>query len=133
MAELTYDKRFEHSLAMFIKLCQVELVDFPEEDILTQEYAMLRRSFGPGESACMAVARHYSQFIASSNLRDIRAYCEQHSITYYTTFDILHLAVSGRCLTVDECDEFIKQVRATNSRLPFSSYQEFLRSNPRRP
>ena len=73
----------------FLIMCKVDVLPFPTERTIIIEYAKLMKQFGEGESACMAVARHQKQFIASSNLRDISAYCNQHGITYITTMDIL--------------------------------------------
>ena len=123
-------RRFNHLLDNFVKLCQVELLDFPTDDNLTLEYLALRREFGKGESACMALARHRGNYIASSNLRDIKAYCQLHRITYYTTFDIIHIAVKGHHLSVADCNTFITKVKASGSRMPFATYQEYLRANP---
>jgi predicted nucleic acid-binding protein len=129
--ELRVLRRFNHLLDNFVKLCQVELVSFPDDDGLTLEYVTLRRVFGKGESACMALARHRGNYIASSNLRDIKAYCQQHRITYYTTFDILHLAVKGRHLSVPDCNAFITKVKASGSKMPFTTYEEYLKAGPR--
>lgn len=129
--ELRVLRRFNHLLDNFVKLCKVELVSFPDDDGLTLEYVTLRRVFGKGESACMALARHRGNYIASSNLRDIKAYCQQHQIMYYTTFDILHLAVKRGYLTVPDCNAFITKVKASGSKMPFPSYEEYLKSGPR--
>ena len=73
----------------FLTMTRVPVIPFPTDRAIIREYAILLRQFGEGESACMAVARHQKQFIASSNLRDISTYCKTHGITYLTTMDIL--------------------------------------------
>ncbi|GAA4493302.1 hypothetical protein GCM10023172_01720 [Hymenobacter ginsengisoli] len=128
--ELRVVRKFNTTLDNFIRFCQVEQIALPDNDLaLALEYAMLQRTFGKGESACMALARHHAHYIASSNLRDIRAYCEQYSIKYYTTSDILHLAVIGQHLTIPECNEFIAEVRAAGGKMPYATYQQFKQAN----
>lgn len=132
--ELRVVRNFNSTIDNFIRFCQVEQISLPAtNDPLTLEYLTLQRTFGKGESACMAMARFRGNYIASSNLRDIKSYCEQHRITYYTTFDILHLAIQGNHLTVPDCNAFITQVKAAGSRLPFATYQDFLRAGARNP
>lgn len=48
----------------------------PTGDMLV-EYARLLQSFGKGESACMAYCRYTHNVIGSSNLKDIKEYCEK--------------------------------------------------------
>ncbi len=48
--------------------------------------------FSKGESACMAYCRYTSNIIGSSNLRDIKKYCNNHKIVYLTTIDFLYYA-----------------------------------------
>ena len=44
------------------------------------EYARLLQTFGKGESACMAYCRYTHNVIGSSNLKDIKEYCEKQKI-----------------------------------------------------
>ena len=92
------------------------------------EFAKLKKVFGPGESACMAYCRYYKDVIASSNLKDITSYCQEHSITYITTMDFIHEAFTTGKLTVSQCDDFISAVISNGSRLPFPNMQNYLRS-----
>lgn len=41
------------------------------------EFAKLKRRFGPGESACMAYCKYHKDVLASSNLKDIKTYCQE--------------------------------------------------------
>ncbi len=66
----------------------------------------LNRRFGEGESACMAIAKHCKQYIASSNLNDIKEFCFKNEIKYYTTMDILVDALNKNILNKEECNEF---------------------------
>ena len=90
------------------------------------EYAQLIRRLGRGESACMALARFDDRYLASSNLRDIQVYCEKHSIHYVTTLDILVQVEQLGLLSEADCDQFIRQVKQRNSRLPVNSLAEYL-------
>lgn len=109
----------------FITKSKIEIVPFPEDMQIIMEYAYLRRQFGEGESACMAVARYKKQYIASSNLNDIKAFCKTHGIVYYTTMDILQEAIEKKVMTENECDIFINDVKAMGSRLPCNSMAEY--------
>ena len=82
------------------------------------EYAKLRSTLGKGESACMVFCRDHQDVLGSSNLRDIKTYCEQHQITYLTTIDFLYYAFIRHKMTKAECDQFIDDVIAQGSKLP---------------
>jgi predicted nucleic acid-binding protein len=82
------------------------------------EYAKLRMTFGKGESACMVYCRDNHNVLGSSNLRDIKAYCALHQITYLTTLDFLYYAFRREKLTKADCDKFIHDVISKGSKLP---------------
>ena len=104
-----------------------EEYSFPskDEDIL-KEYALLSKTKGKGESACMAVCRYQNNILASSNLRDIKPYCEQYGIAYLTTMDILAIAHKKGLMSLKECDESIKAILSKQSKLPYDNLTEFL-------
>lgn len=99
----------------FIKYTKIEVIPMPKNIEIIKEYALLKKTKGVGEAACMAVARHTNEYIASSNLKDIRVYCEQHSIVYLTTMDILLEAYKLGMMSEVECDAFIKEVKSKDS------------------
>ena len=70
------------------------------------EYAKLLKTFGKGESACMAYCRYTHNVIGSSNLKDIKEYCEKQS--------------------VEECEQFVKDVVAKGSKLPTVDFGKYL-------
>lgn len=116
-------KRNKTEIENFIKMCKIEILDFPKTGDVVKEYAHLKRKFGEGESACMAVAKFQKQYLASSNLRDIKVYCEANKITYLTTMDILLEAYKKKILDLSECDLFIFNVKSKGSKLPFDSIE----------
>lgn len=67
----------------FLAWCKIPIEPIPQDINILKEYAILSKLRGEGESACMAVARFRKEYIASSNLRDIKNYCELHHITLY--------------------------------------------------
>jgi hypothetical protein len=109
-----------------IIMFKIPVLDFPPDREILIEYSKLKKLYGPGESACMAVARFQKQFIASSNLRDLKEYCSEHSIQFYTTMDLLEIALSKGVFNEDDCDNFIRTVKAKNSKLPVNTMKEFL-------
>ena len=96
----------------------IRKVEFTPTQAMLMEYAALKSRFGDGESACMAYCRYTANIIGSSNLRDIKNYCNEHQITFLTTLDFIYYAWQRRLLTEKECAEFISDVTARGSRLP---------------
>ena len=56
----------------FITYSKIEVIPMPKSIEIIKEYALLKKTKGSGEAACMAVARYRNEYIASSNLKDIR-------------------------------------------------------------
>ena len=82
------------------------------------EFAQLSRKIGKGESACLAYCRFNQNVIGSSNLSDIKKYCETNQITYLTTLDFLYFAIQKKIMSVSDADEFIRTVIDKDSKLP---------------
>lgn len=82
------------------------------------EYAKLISRLGRGESACMVYCRDNHNVLGSSNLKDIKEYCENNQITYLTTLDFLYYAFIREKMTASECNQFIVDVNSKRSRLP---------------
>lgn len=126
-SELCRSRQLQTPVNNFLSMCKIEQLPFPTRNMeIMREYASLVKRFGVGESACMAFARYESHYIASSNLKDISAYCEQHGIVYLTTMDILAEGLNKGILTEEDCDAFIKRVKEKGSKLPVDSIREFL-------
>ena len=90
------------------------------------EYARLLQTFGKGESACMAYCRYTHNVIGSSNLKDIKEYCEKQQITYLTTIDFLYYAMKRGKMSAEECEQFVKDVLAKGSKLPTVDFGKYL-------
>jgi predicted nucleic acid-binding protein len=118
--------RTEVSLLLAKKI--IRLMDFPDDNAeIVKEYAWIKSMLfkGEGESACLAVARHNKQILASSNLKDIKNYCSMHKIDYLTTMDFLCRALQTGVFTEARCDGFIKKVKAAGSKLPVNTMKEY--------
>jgi predicted nucleic acid-binding protein len=113
------DKRKNNIVALenFIEWSKIEIIPFPKDIDIIKEYAKLKYSMGDGEAACLAVAKHTKDYIASSNLKDIRAYCDYFGIVYLTTMDILLEGYKNGVLTELACNTFIKDVKSKGSKL----------------
>ncbi len=96
----------------------ISLVEFNPAGEQLREYAMLTKRFGVGESACMVYCRYNKDIIGSSNLKDITAYCKEHSIEYCTTIDFLRLAITKGIISNIDANEFIAKMRNKGSKLP---------------
>lgn len=99
-------------------LKNISVEKFEPKGEMMREYAMLTSRFGRGESACMAYCKFTENVIGSSNLKDIREYCNLNNIRYLTTLDFLYHAYCRKIMTKEQCDEFIRVVRAKGSKLP---------------
>ncbi len=73
----------------------------------------------------MAVARHTKDILASSNLKDIKHYCETHQIQYLTTMDFLCHALITGMFDENRCNTFIQTVLANKNKLPVQRMSQF--------
>ncbi len=130
--EISCIDRFRPRLNQLINDELIEKVEFPEDytdpdkNLIIVEYATLRKSKGPGESACLAYARYKKNIVASSNLSDVEEYCKTHGIKLMTTLDILVEAIRLNIMSEDECDTFIAKVKNKGCKLPCNTIQEYL-------
>ncbi|MDA3882884.1 MAG: hypothetical protein PF481_06345 [Bacteroidales bacterium] len=108
-----------------IRMKFIEELDFSSDIKVISEYARLKKKYGPGESACMAYCKFNNDVLASSNLKDIKRYCEENDIQYLTTLDFLNTAYEKGLLTESDCDYFIYNVKSKGSKLPVDSIKEF--------
>ena len=109
-----------------MRLKNITLQPFAPRGEMLREYAMLRSRFGKGESACMAYCLFTHNVIGSSNVRDIRAYCQEKQITYLTTMDFLWYAWRKHLMTTDEVKAFISDVRSKGSKLPEVDIEKYV-------
>lgn len=105
---------------------RISKITFAPQGESRLEYAKLLSTLGRGESACMVFCRDNNDVLGSSNLRDIKEYCERNQITYLTTLDFLYYAYIRKMLTKDECDTFIRDVVANGSRLPMTDISVYV-------
>jgi hypothetical protein len=104
----------------------IKEITFDGDLDIIKEYARLKKKYGDGESACMAYCKYNKDILASSNLSDIKEYCEENGIEYITTMGFLYEAYQTDKLTGEECDEFISKVLASGSKLPVKNMNEYL-------
>ena len=123
--ELLSDIRTQIDKQMAL-LKNITLLPFAPRGEMLREYAMLRNRFGKGESACMAYCLFTHNVIGSSNLRDIRAYCEEKKIVYLTTMDFLWHAWQKGMLTPAEVAAFADEVRQKGSKLPEVDIEKYV-------
>lgn len=107
-------------------LKNITLLPFDPHGDMFREFAILKSRFGKGESACMAYCLFTKNVIGSSNLKDIREYCEEKQITYLTTLDFLWHAWNKKLITAVEANTFINEVRKKGSKLPDVIIEEYV-------
>ncbi|WP_044211485.1 hypothetical protein [Flammeovirga sp. OC4] len=124
-----YDEVFQgeirNQVDNLLKFKMVDSLDFSMDFRILKEYAKLKKQYGAGESACMAYCRFHKDVLGSSNLKDIKDYCEEHDIQYLTTMNFLNEAFDIALLSEADCDEFIYEVKSRGSKLPFDTIQEY--------
>ena len=91
-----------------------------------KEFFLLQRTLGKGESACMNYCRDNQDVLGSSNLKDIKKYCLENSITYLTTLDFLYYAYCRNKMTEQDCAEFIQAVNNAGSKLPIINIAQYV-------
>lgn len=114
-----------------IKMGMIEELSFEGELDVLKEYSKLKKKYDFGESACMAYCKYHNDVLASSNLSDIKSYCEDNKIQYLTTMDFLYQAYSDGLMSEAECDFFIYNVKSKDSTLPVNSIQEYIQKSKR--
>ena len=114
---------------LFLKNISKEAFN-PTSEMLV-EYARLLQTFGKGESACMAYCRYTQNVIGSSNLKDIKAYCEKQQITYLTTIDFLYYGIKRGKMSVEECEQFVRDVVEKGSKLPMVDFEQYFPNTAR--
>jgi len=124
--ELSNHSNTKEIIDNFLNFGIATIMQFPSNNQIKKEYAMLRRKFGNGESACMAVARFNDNVLASSNLKDIKEYCTTYNIEYLTTMDFLVEAFNADIFDEATCDLFIYDVKSKGSKLPCNTIKEYL-------
>jgi predicted nucleic acid-binding protein len=120
--------KHNQTIQNYIDRLGINRINLPTTREVKIEYAMLKSTFGPGESACMATARYCEDIIFSSNTKDIMKYCDEHKIPYKTTLDILYELYEADLLTHQQCDEFIQDVLRQHSKLPFSCFSDYCKA-----
>lgn len=123
--ELLSDIRTQvDNLMLYLKT--ITLLPFSPKGDMLREYARLRSRFGKGESACMAYCLFTHNVVGSSNVRDIKEYCEEKQIVYLTTIDFLWYAWRKDMLTPEEISVFIGEVKSKGSKLPIVDIEKYV-------
>ncbi|MDD6211105.1 MAG: hypothetical protein PUB21_10930 [Bacteroidales bacterium] len=117
--EISKDKTTQTLIDNYTRVFpKIKQEEFAPQGASMQEYFQLKKRFGEGESACMVYCRDNRDVFGSSNLKDIKEYCRQNDIANLTTLDFLYYAYCRKKLTAEECNEFIRKVRNSGSKLP---------------
>lgn len=107
-------------------LSNITRLPFKPQGEMLKEYAMLTAILGKGESACMVYCKYNNDVIGSSNLRDIREYCQENKLIYLTTIDFLYYAIKNKVMTIEEATQFILDVNNKDSRLPNIDFRTYI-------
>lgn len=117
-AEIARNHFRKAALDAIIATGGIQLMQFPNNDLAIKlEFAQIKKRnylIGDGERACMAIAKHSNDIVASSNFRDIAPYCQLHGIYYIGTLDILTIAANSGVFDEAKCDSFIQNAITYN-------------------
>lgn len=125
--ELTKRRNLAHFYENLIRFNLIREISFKTDLPVLKEYARLKKKYGDGESACMAYCKFNKDILASSNLRDIKCYCEDKEIQYLTTMDFIAEALRSDFWSEADCDFFIYNVKSKGSKLPVNKISEYSR------
>jgi len=53
-------------------------------------------------------------------------YCIKHQLTYLTTIDFLYYAIRNGVITIDQAFQFVKDVVAKGSKLPYTDFDTYV-------
>lgn len=131
--EASYNPIFDNrqvELDLWMTKCKIPLVRFPytNKNIKFEFYRLKKKNplLGKGELACMSMARFGRESIASSNFRDVAAYCEANGIEYIGVMDILLIAIRKGIYTEADCNTFIHAALTINdARFPVYDIMEY--------
>jgi predicted nucleic acid-binding protein len=89
-------------------------------------FAVLRRSLGMGEAACLALAVHRGALVASDEKRAFRREAETRlgPGRILNTPGLLLLAIRRGLLTIEEADELKRTLESNRFRMKFGSFRE---------
>lgn len=124
-------EKFRSKKAQVDNLVNMRLVmrmPFPEHlTEIRKEYFYIKKVMdkGDGEAACMAVARHSKHILASSNLKDVKRYCDLHQIQLLSTMDFLCEALKKGIFDLERCNLFIHTVRTKGGKLPVFNMEDY--------
>lgn len=107
--ELSKNQRMKVCAENLLKFNYFKEIKFPTEylgelDILDFDID------GIGERSCLIYCKNQKHIIASSNTKDIKAYCEKYDIQYLTTLDIFAVAEKRGLLSKNEINKLIKKI-----------------------
>lgn len=102
-------------------------LDFTTGQVELKEFARLRRQFGEGESAVMAVAKTWRCALASDDLRATRKYCENNNIEHVGCLGILYDAYVGGIITLSEGDILLSEmINNTKYKCPIMKFHQII-------
>lgn len=126
--ELTKQRHWEKIIDNLIAQKILKKINFPEDNQnIKKEYFYIKKQLtkGDGESACLAYVRYTENVLASSNLRDIKHYCDFHKIPFLSTMDFLCCALEKGVFDKDRCNNFINNVKSKGSKLPVNKIEDY--------
>lgn len=82
LEELYSFRQYKVQVFNFMERNNFEKIELDNNIEFIVEYAKLIKFVGKGEAACMAIAKIENKYIASSNLKDIKDYCDKTGLKF---------------------------------------------------
>lgn len=111
--ELRNNPTVRGTIDNIFRFTNVKELSFPTTSnwsLLNDYLTFKKKTNGYGESACLAYCKHFKHIIASSNTKDIVKFCNDYSIAYLTTLDILCIAINKNKITRPEANVLIRKI-----------------------
>lgn len=114
-------------------ICEEYAIDYQCKPVEIKEYINLRKKFGHGESACLAIAKTWKVTIATDDMKAAKKYCEKNNISLIGTLGILYQAYDKNIITAEEGQAILSDminIRAYKSPVSdFNSVIEWFEQN----
>lgn len=99
-----------------------------------EEYELLSKTKGKGESACLSYALfHPGTTVISSNMSDIQNYCKKNEIATLGTVDLFEILLANNKMTIKEAAIFVDNLKNIKDRLPYADLENIIKKYDKTP
>lgn len=108
----------------WIEEFHINYIDHPQ---ICYTYANLKRKFGSGESAVMAIAKENSWTVGSDDMRATKKFCKRYSIPLMGSLGILYDAFKQSIIDANQGQLILSDmINITNYKCPVSNFSDVI-------